>query len=375
MSDDHRDHAHDHTGVERGPGRGRATREHRLPGPGAAPGEPHSHHDGHDDHDHDHEHEHEHGHGADHHGGGGAGHQHDLRGLARRVLVAVLALNLAFLGAELVGGIRFSSLALLADSAHMASDVVGLVLALWAQHLLGRSPSDRHTFGLVRAEVLAAQANGLLTAAAGGWVVVEAISRFRHPPEVQGAGVLAVAAAGLLVNVVSVRLLYGVRHTNLNLRGAFIHMAADAAGSVAAMVAGAAAWLGSAYWVDPAASLLIAALVLWPVWGLLRATTHVLLEGAPRHLSNPEIVAAVTALPEVADVHHLHLWLLASDQVALSGHVVVEGDRSLHDAQVVGDRVRDLLARRFGIHHATLELECHTCEPVLSTAPPGTSGS
>lgn len=309
----------------------------------------------------DHDHDHSPGPDQGGHGHEGHGHAHGVDG-TRRLLSVVLAMNLAFLVVEVVGGLRYSSLALLADAAHMISDVAGLTLALVAQSLLLRPPSGRHTFGLVRSEVLAGQANGLLTAGAGIWVVVEGLRRIGDPRPVQGAGVIAVALVGLAVNLISVRLLFGARHDNLNMRGAFIHMMSDAAGSVAAAVAGLAAWLGSAYWVDPVASVVIGALVVWTAWGLLRSTTHVLLEGAPPHVSSNEIVTAVTELPEVTDVHHLHLWFLASSSVALSGHVVLRGEPTLHQAQQVGDQIRSLLGERFGIRHATLELECHNCE-------------
>ncbi len=280
----------------------------------------------------------------------------------RRRLWFVLALNGGYMLVEIVGGLAFGSLALLADAAHMASDVAGLAIAVIAQTLILRPPSSRHTFGLIRSEVLAAQANGVLLVATGGWVVWEASQRIGEPPEIDGAGVAIVATIGLLVNLGSAWVLFGARHENLNMRGAFLHMMADAAGSVAAVAAGVAAVVGQAYWVDPAVSVLIAALVLWSAWGLLVEATHVLLEGAPPGLAVDEIVAAVASIDGVDDLHHLHLWRLSSDEVALSGHLVVSGDRTLHDAQHVGDRARTLLADRFGVDHATLELECHACD-------------
>ncbi len=298
-------------------------------------------------------HDHGHAHGAD---------------AARGRLVLVALLNGGFVAAEVAGGLAFGSLALLADAAHMASDAGGLILALVAQTLVLRPASGRHTYGLVRSEVLAAQANGLLTGAAGLWVMVEAVRRLGQAPPTEGLGVTVVALIGLVINLLSVRLLFSLRHHNLNLRGAFLHMAADTAGSVAAIVAGVAALAGSAYWVDPLASIAIGVLVVWSAWGLLRATTHVLLEGAPGHLDRDEVTAAVLAVPQVVDVHHLHLWFLASDSVALSAHVVLDDEPTLHEAQVVGDRIRDLLHDRFDIEHATLELECHRCEPPVGVA-------
>ncbi|MDH3682180.1 MAG: cation diffusion facilitator family transporter [Acidimicrobiia bacterium] len=293
--------------------------------------------------------------------GSSHGHGHTVDG-NRRLLLLVLALNGGFMVVEIVGGILFGSLALLADAAHMASDVAGIVIALIAQSLIGRAPSQRLTFGLIRSEVLAAQANGILLVATGGWILYEALRRIGDAPEIAGGGVTVVASIGLLINVGSAWLLFGARHDNLNMRGAFLHMSADAAGSVAAVVAGLAALLGRLYWVDPAVSVLIAGLVLWAAWGLLRDATHVLLEGAPPHVTANDIVDAVADLPEVDGIHHLHLWYLASDSVALSGHVVLDGEPSLHEAQEVGDQVRQLLRERFGIVHATLELECHHCE-------------
>ncbi len=298
-------------------------------------------------------HDHGHSHGAD---------------AARGRLLLVALLNGGFVAVEVVGGLAFGSLALLADAAHMASDAGGLILALVAQTLVLRPPSGRHTYGLVRSEVLAAQANGLLTGGAGLWVTVEAVRRLGQAPPTEGLGVTLVALVGLAVNLASVRLLFSLRHHNLNMRGAFLHMAADSAGSVAAIVAGLAALVGSAYWVDPLASILIGVLVVWSAWGLLRATTHVLLEGAPGHLDRDQVTAAVLEVPTVVDVHHLHLWFLASDSVALSAHVVLDGEPTLHEAQVVGNRIRDLLHERFDIEHATLELECHRCEPPVGVA-------
>jgi cobalt-zinc-cadmium efflux system protein len=285
---------------------------------------------------------------------------HD-HGAPRRVLWITLVANGGFLVAEVVGGIAFSSLALLADAAHMASDVVGLAIALVAQSLVDRPGSTRHSYGLQRAEVLGALANAILLVATTGWIVVEAVGRFGDEVDVDGGGLLVVAALGLLVNLVSAAMLARHRDHNLNLRGAFIHMASDAAGSLAAVAAGVAVVAWDADWVDPAASLVIAALVLWSTWGLLRATVQVLLEGTPAGLDPATITAAITAEPGIDGLHHLHVWSLASDTPALSAHLVVDGEISMHEAQQRGERVRQLLEDRFGIAHATLELECHPC--------------
>jgi cobalt-zinc-cadmium efflux system protein len=293
-------------------------------------------------------------------------HGSDVRGAQRRVLWYALVANAAFLLVELVGGAVFRSLALLADAAHMASDVAALGIALVGQRLIDRPATARHTYGLQRAEVLAAQANGLLLVAAAGWIVFEAVGRIGEPSDVVGGGLLVVAILGLAINLASARALARERGHSVNMHGAFLHMALDAAGSVGAIVAGVAVLVWGADWVDPAISIAIAALVLWSAWGLLRSTASVLLEATPQGMRSGEVEAALSGDAAVEAVHHLHLWNLASDVPALSAHVVLRGELTLHQAQAEGTRLREVLAHRFGITHATLELECHPCEDPLA---------
>jgi cobalt-zinc-cadmium efflux system protein len=295
-------------------------------------------------------HGHDHGHGS-------------ARTMQRRALWLVLSANGGFLLAEVIGGIAFGSLALLADAAHMLSDVAGLVIALIAQRLLDRPATARHSLGLQRAEVLGAQANALALLAASGWIVFEAIRRIGDPADVDGGGLLVVAALGLAVNVASAVVLRRAQGRSLNMRGAFIHMVVDAAGSVGAILTAIAVLGWNADWVDPVMSILIAALVLWSAWSLLRDTVHVLLEGTPSSVRPDDVEAALIADDDVEAVHHLHVWTIASDVPALSAHVVLNGERTLHEAQEATARLKDLLEERFGIEHATLELECHPCAP------------
>jgi len=283
----------------------------------------------------------------------------------RRVLRVVLVANAAFLVVEVVGGFAFNSLALLADGTHMASDVVALVVALVAMNLMDRPATDRHSFGLRRAEVLGAQFNGVVLIGISVLIVVEAVLRLGSPDQVHGPGVMAVAGIGLVVNLGCALALARNEGHSLNMHGAFLHMAADAAGSFAALVAGFAAWAWGADRVDPIASILIAVLVAWSAWGLLRDTTNVLLEGTPRGIEPDAVRAALAADPSVEAVHHVHLWSLASDEPSLSAHVVLRGEVTLHEAQQRGDELKARLAEQFGIEHSTLELECHACdEPV-----------
>ena len=305
-------------------------------------------------------------------------HDHHLGTVGERARTALwwaLALNAVLLAAELVGGFVFDSLALLADAAHAVTDVVALAIALAAQALVTRAGSARHTYGLRRAEALGAQASSLLLLGAAAWVFVEAAQRLDTPEAVDGGGVVAVASVALLVNVASAALLARVRGRNLNMRGAFLHMTADAAASLGAVAAGVAVLAFDAPRADSIASILVGVLVVVSAWRLLRDTTNVLLEGAPEGLDVDAVEAALAAQPGVTEVHHLHLWEVASDMPALSVHVVLEGEPTLHDAQSAGDHLKVMLSERFGIEHATLELECHDCAEPAEAAHRGTPAS
>lgn len=289
-------------------------------------------------------------------------HVHAGREAQRKALWFALVANGAFLVVEFVGGIAFNALVLVADAAHMLSDVGALAIALVAQRLLDRPASARHSFGLQRAEVLGAQVNSFILVAVSGWIAYEAIGRFGEASDVAGGGLLAVAVVGLAINAVSMVVLSRAAGRSLNMRGAVLHMAADAAGSVAAIATGVAVLVWDATWVDPVASLVVVALVLWSVWGLLRDTTHVLMEGTPRGTDPVQVETALAGEPGVEGVHHLHLWNLASDVPALSAHVVLAGQPTLHEAQESAETLKAMLEQRYGIAHVTLELECHGCE-------------
>jgi cobalt-zinc-cadmium efflux system protein len=309
-----------------------------------------------------HSHDHDPGHRDHDHGRAWRAVDGPTREAQRRALTIALVLNGVFLGAEVIGGLAFNSLALLADAAHMGSDVIGLAIALVAQAFVSRPATDRHSFGWKRAEVLAAQLNGLILLAVSGWIIVEAVQRFGAATDVRGGGVIVIASLGLAVNAASALVLWRAQGHSLNMRGAVLHMASDAAGSVGAIVAGIAVVVWQADQVDSLASILIAGLVIWSAWSLLRDTTNVLLEGTPRGIDPDDVRSALAADPTVETVHHVHLWSVASDEPALSAHVVLAGEVTLHQAQERGDDLKTMLADRFGIDHATLELECHPCD-------------
>jgi cobalt-zinc-cadmium efflux system protein len=300
------------------------------------------------------------GHGHSHGHGHGHGHVHTARNpadaaTARRRLAWTLALVGIYMVAEVVGGLLTNSLALLADAGHMLSDAGALALswfALWIVH--ERPPARARTYGAYRAEILAALANGATLVAIAGWIAVEAVQRLREPPEVYAPGLFAVACGGLLVNLVALGLLHGFRGASLNLRGAWLHVATDALGSAQAIAAGALLWAFGWRWVDPVASLLIAALVVWSAWGLLAEAVAVLMESAPGHIDVDEVRAVLLGVEGVEGVHDLHVWSIASGFDCLSAHVVTS---VVHDRDDLLATLRGVLHERFGVDHVTLQLE------------------
>lgn len=309
-----------------------------------------------------------------HHGPGGA----STPATRRRALVIALVANAGLFVVQIVAALAFGSLALLADTAHLATDVVALSLSLVGLVLSQRPASARTTYGWERAEVLAAMVNSLLLTAASAWIVWEAIQRFSSPETIDGVGVALVGGLGLVVNAGSAWVIARSSGANLNLRAAFWHLASDALGSLGVIVAGVAVAATGADWIDPLISILITLLVLVAAWTLLREATSVLLEQAPRGMDRGAIEAALRAGRDVDAVHHVHIWSLGSETPALSAHVVLRNEPSLHDAQLVGNELRAMLADRFGIEHATLELECHDCSDIVhAIGPPdrGDSGS
>lgn len=294
-------------------------------------------------------------------------HSHNHSELRSQALLIALVANAVFMCIEFGAGVVLGSLALLADAAHMLSDVAALGIALIAQRLIARPHSAKHTFGLQRAEVLGAQANGVLLAIAALVIAYQSFHRLGQPADLEAAPMLVVGVFGLLINIGSAVILARAAGRSLNMKAAYIHMIMDAVASVGVIVAAAAIAIWGATWADPAVSLAIAVLVAWSAWGLLRDTTQVLLEGTPQGMNPVEVEAFLCSDPVVTDVHHLHLWNLASDTPAMSAHIVLDGEMTLHEAQGHGERLRAAVTEKFSVEHTTFELECHSCDP--DTAP------
>ncbi len=285
---------------------------------------------------------HDHGH---HHGGG------DNFG---RAFIIGIALNLTFVIVETIYGFAANSMALLADAGHNLSDVLGLVVAYVGAMLVKRRPSPRFSYGLKKSSILAALINALLLLVAVGAIIAEAIRRLIAPEPSNGTTVMAVAAVGIVINGITALLFARGRHGDINIRGAYLHMLADAAVSAAVVVAGLLILTTGAQWIDPVISLVVAAVILWGTWGLLTESTSMTLAGTPKNIESDQVANALKKLPGVVGTHHLHIWSLSTTETAMTVHL-----------QVADEVDRDLILRQanayvhqlFGIDHSTIQVE------------------
>lgn len=282
----------------------------------------------------------------------------------RRRLLFALCLALSYAGIEFVGGLITGSLALLADSLHMVSDVAALALSLLAVWMAARPASGRRTFGNSRAEILAALANGLALAVVAVFISVHAVERFLDPREVQGEGVMVIATGGLIINLIGLWILEGGRSESLNVRGAWLHVLSDTLASVGVILAGAGIWAFGWMWLDPTVSIVVSILVLFSAWHLIREALDVLMEAVPGHLDPEEIRDALLGVEGVSSVHCLHVWTIGSSEVSLSSHLVIDPTR---DGEQIVHGVRAQLEERFSIEHTTIQVEPEAAEP--GTAP------
>jgi len=297
---------------------------------------------------------HAHPHSAGHsHHGHPHGHSHEI-GHGRAFAIGIV-LNLGFVAVEAGYGFWVDSMALLSDAGHNLSDVLGLAVAWGASLLARRSPTERFTYGLRSSSILAALFNALLLLVAVGGIVWESIERLIEPAPVAAGTIMIVAGIGIVVNGLTAFLFMGGQH-DLNIRGAFLHMVADAAVSLGVVLGGLAILWTGANWIDPVLSLMIAAVIVWGTWGLLKQSLTLSLQGVPNGIPMPEVRKALEGLPGVARVHHLHVWAMSTTETALTAHLVMPGghpgDRFLTEAQ-------QELTEHFGIRHATLQIEIH----------------
>ena len=287
--------------------------------------------------------------------GGAAGHTHNHAPQSFGTAFAIgTALNIAFVIIEATFGFLSNSTALLADAGHNLSDVVGLVVAWIASALARRAPSARYTYGLRSSSILAALFNAMFLLTAVGAIAWEAFQRFAHPEPVAGKTVMVVAAAGIVINGITAWLFASGRKGDINIRGAFLHMAADAAVSAGVVVAGGIILLTQWHWVDPVVSLVICVVIMWSTWGLLQDSIRMSLAAVPPGVNPSEVRSFLRQLPGVTQLHDLHIWPMSTTETALTCHVIMPsghpGDGFLMEAA-------HELEHRFEIGHVTIQIE------------------
>ena len=280
-------------------------------------------------------------------------HHHGPASFSRAFAIGI-ALNIAFVATEAYYGWRVGSLALLADAGHNLSDVAGLVLAWGAALAAGRLPDHRHTYGWQRASILAAFANAVLLLVAMGSLLWEAGHRLQAPHPTDGITIMAVAAVGVLVNGATAALFMAGSQSDMNIRGAFLHMAADALVSLGVVAAGALyLWTGWA-WLDPVTSMAIALVIIAGTWGLFRGSLHLLFDGVPESVALAEVDGLLRTLPGVKGVHDLHVWAMSTTEIALTAHLVMPGG---HPGDAFLEKIAHDLHHHFHITHPTIQIE------------------
>lgn len=291
----------------------------------------------------------------------GPGHSHAPADFGRAFAIGT-ALNLAFVAVEGLAGLWTGSVALLADAGHNLSDVLGLLIAWGATELAKRPPSERFTYGLRGSSILAAIANGLVLMVAVGAITLEAFQRFNDPPPVPGVTVMIVAGIGILVNGATAMMFARGRKGDVNIRGAYLHMAADAGVSAGVVIAGALILFTGALWLDPLVSLLIVAVILWSTWGLLRESVAMALGAVPREIDPGAVRSMLEGQAGVARVHDLHIWPMSTTEAALTAHLVMPGG---HPGDGFLLNMQRRLAHDHGIEHVTLQIEISDDMPCL----------
>jgi len=283
-----------------------------------------------------------------------------LTSLGNRSLKIVLAIVLVVMVAEIVGGILSGSLALLGDAGHMLVDALALGLALFASVIARRPATPTKTFGYHRAEIMAALANGTTLVLVSIYIFYEAYQRFLEPPHIQAPLMLLVASIGLVANLAGIFILRKARHTNLNIKAAFWHIAGDTISSFGVIIGGVIIYMTGWYIVDPIIAVIIGCIILWGAVRIVRESTDVLLEAVPKHIDVDKVIETIKSVSGVEDVHDIHIWTITSGIHALSAHLVIEDQMVSRSTEIVATINQDL-ARYFNMAHTTLQLECDDC--------------
>ncbi len=286
----------------------------------------------------------------------------------QRILKISLSATFLYVVATLYFGVRAHSLALVSEAGHNASDMLAIILSFVAVYFQGRPANDSKTFGYQRAGVLAAFVNALTLMVLSAWIAFSAIHRLYAPVTVEPKLMMLVAAAGVLMNG-GIALMLWKFSGDVNIRSVFLHMLGDTLSTAAVIVGGAAILLTHLQWIDPVLSFIIAGMILWSSWGIVRETLNILLEGTPRNLALPEVRGSMEAVPGVANVHDLHVWNLGSNSVALASHVTID-EMSMAECSVILNGLTTTLWDRFHIAHTTIQFETKGCETTHGCAAP-----
>ena len=296
---------------------------------------------------------HSHDHGHDHHDGHGHGHSHAPKDFGNAFLISVI-LNSVFVVVEAVYGWISGSMALIADAGHNLSDVMALLLAWGASVAAKKPPTQRFTYGFKSSTILAALANAGLLLVAIGAITFETLHRIAEPAPVEGMTMVIVAGIGIVINTGTALLFLRGREHDINIRGAFLHMAADALVSLGVVIAGVAILFSGATWIDPLVSLLIVAVIAWGTWGLLKDSVAMSLLGVPKGISESGVRSYLAGLEGVSEIHELHIWPMSTTETALTAHLVMPGG---HPGDTFLKQVGDELEQNHRIGHATIQIE------------------
>ncbi len=289
---------------------------------------------------------------------------HGLRqvpGGGKKDILIALSITLLMMVAEVIGGLLSNSLALLSDAGHMLTDNLALLLSFFAMTFASLPATDRKTFGFYRLEILAAFVNGIVLVLISLYIIFQAYLRMIHPQPVQGMLMLVIALLGLVANIIGALFLFKHSHSNLNIRGAYLHIIGDALSSVGVVIGGVIIIYTGWYLIDPILSIMISLVIIYGAWSLVKESVNILLESAPAHINIDTIAAEIKRIEGVREAYHIHLWSITSGVYALSAHVLID-DQMVSDSRELNDRIRKLLSEKFKILHSTIQLECEKCD-------------
>jgi cobalt-zinc-cadmium efflux system protein len=315
-------------------------------------------HEDHHNHGHadDHDHGHEHAHGLRQQSGGG-----------KKDLLIALSITLLMMIAEVIGGLLSNSLALLSDAGHMLTDNLALLLSFFAMKFATMPATEKRTFGFYRLEILAALINGIILVVISLYIIYQAYLRMINPQRVEGMLMLIVAVIGLAANIIGAIVLMKHSHSNLNIRGAYLHIVGDAFSSVGVVVGGVIILYTGWYLIDPILSILISFVIIYGSWALVKESVSILLESVPSHIDIETVATAISKVRGVREAYHIHVWTITSGVHAMSAHVLIDDQLVSRSRDLIND-ISTLLAEKFKILHSTIQLECERCDmnPICS---------